>query len=127
MDDVDIDAKELAQILSLGRIVLGAAAVIAPNRFGRAMTGENSDGVISTFATRGLGARDMALGLGTLRALDGEGPVRPWLEAQALADASDTVSYLGAFKDMPPLRRLLGLATAAGACYLGLRLASELE
>ena len=44
MDDVDIDAKELAQILSLGRIVLGAAAVIAPNRFGRAMTGEQHRG-----------------------------------------------------------------------------------
>ena len=127
MDDVDIDANELAQILSLGRIMLGVAAVFAPNRFGRAWTGERSEVAISTMAMRGLGARDVALGLGTLRALDGEGPVRPWLEAQALADASDTFSYLGSFGDLPPLRRVLGLATAAGACYLGLRLASELE
>jgi hypothetical protein len=127
MDDVELDAKELAQILSLGRIVLGVAAVLAPNRFARALTAERNEGVAATFATRGLGARDVALGLGTLRALEGEGPVRPWLEAQALADASDTVSYLGGFKDLPPLRRLLGLAAAAGACYIGLRLASELE
>ena len=127
MDDVDLDAKELAQLLSLGRIVIGAAAVLAPKRFARAWTGERPEAAVSVIATRGLGARDVALGLGTLRALDGEGPVRPWLEAQALADASDTVSTLSVFGQLPPLRRILGLATAAGACYLGLRLASELE
>ena len=127
MDDVDLDAKELAQILSLGRVVIGVAAVLAPKRFARAWTGEHPDAAVSVIATRGLGARDIALGLGTLRALDGEGPVRPWLEAQALADASDTVSTLSVFGQLPPLRRILGLATAAGACYLGLRLASELE
>lgn len=127
MDDVELDAKELAQILSLGRVVLGMAAVVAPNRFGRAWTGERSEAAVSTMAMRGLGARDVALGLGTLRALDGEGPVRPWLEAQALADASDTVSILGSFGRLHGLRRFFGLATAAGACYLGLRLASELD
>ena len=127
MDDVELDAKELAQIMSLGRIVLGAAAVLAPRRFARAWTGEHVETAESVIATRGLGARDVALGLGTLRALDGEGPVRPWLEAQALADASDTFSMLTVFGQMPPVRRILGLATAAGACYLGLRLASELE
>jgi hypothetical protein len=127
MDDVDLDAKELAQLLSLGRIVIGAAAVLAPRRFARAWTGERSEAAVSVIATRGLGARDIALGLGTLRALDGEGPVRPWLEAQALADASDTVSTLSVFGQLPPLRRILGLATAAGACYIGLRLASELD
>jgi hypothetical protein len=127
MDDVELDAKELAQLLSLGRIVIGAAAVLAPRRFTRAWTGERSEAAVSVIATRGLGARDIALGLGTLRALDGEGPVRPWLEAQALADASDTVSTLSVFGQLPPLRRILGLATAAGACYIGLRLASELD
>jgi len=127
MDDVELDAKELAQLLSLGRIVIGAAAVLAPRRFARAWTGERSEAAVSVIATRGLGARDIALGLGTLRALDGEGPVRPWLEAQALADASDTVSTLSVFGQLPPLRRILGLATAAGACYIGLRLASELD
>jgi hypothetical protein len=107
--------------------VIGVAAVVAPRRFARAWTGETAEGTISVIGTRGLGARDIALGLGTLRALDGEGPVRPWLEAQALADASDTVSTLSVFGQLPPLRRIIGLATAAGACYLGLRLASELD
>ncbi|MGH2754778.1 MAG: hypothetical protein ACRDLB_10125 [Actinomycetota bacterium] len=127
MDEIDIEAKELAQILSLGRVVLGVGAVLAPRRFGRMWTGEHSETAVSAIAVRGMGARDIALGLGTLRALDGEGPARPWLEAQALADASDTVSTLGSFGKLPPLRRLIGLATAAGACYVGLRLASELE
>jgi hypothetical protein len=127
MSEVEIEAKELAQILSLGRVVIGVAAMIAPDRFGRAWTGAGSDAPVSTMTMRGMGARDVALGLGTLRALDGEGPVRPWLEAQALADASDTFSVLGSFGELPPLRRLISLATAAGACYIGLRLASELE
>ena len=127
MADVDLEAKELAQILSLGRVIIGMGAVLAPSRFGRAWTGESSEEAIGSMATRGLGARDVALGLGTLRALDGEGPVRPWLEAQVIADASDTASTLLNFGKLPPLRRLVMLATAAGACYLGLRLAEELD
>lgn len=123
----DLDTKDMVRMLSFGRIVIGAGAFLAPRRFGRAWTGDSAEEVTSAMAVRGLGARDVALGLGTLLALESGAPVRGWLEAQALADASDTVSTLANFGDMPGLRRFAMLATAAGACYMGLKLASEVD
>lgn len=127
MNKTDVDSKDLVRMLSFGRMVIGAAAFVAPRRFARAWTGDTAEEVASSIATRGLGARDVALGLGTLLALEGDGPVKGWLEAQALADASDTFSTLANFGDMPGLRRWITLATAAGACYLGVQLAGELD
>lgn len=123
----DLETKDLARMLSLGRIVIGIGAFLAPHRFGRAWTGEESDSVTSRMAVRGLGARDVALGMGTLIALEGDSSARGWLEAQALADGSDAFSTLSNFKEMPALRRWLMLGTAAGACYLGIKLAGELD
>ncbi|MFP5297649.1 MAG: hypothetical protein ACLGHL_01520 [Actinomycetota bacterium] len=123
----DVETKDMIRMLSFGRIVIGAGAFMAPRRFGRAWTGGPAEETASVMAVRGLGARDVALGLGTLLALEGDGPVRGWLEAQALADASDTVSTLANFGDIPGIRRFVMLATAATACYLGIRLAGEVD
>jgi hypothetical protein len=127
IDDASLDPADMARLLSLGRIVIGTAAFIAPRRFARSWTGEDGVRTTGTMAVRGLGARDVALGLGTLRALEGEGPVRVWLEAQALADASDVFSTLTSFRSLPPLRRLVALVTAASGCYIGVRCAGELD
>ncbi len=125
--DLDLDERDLARLLSLGRIAFGAAAALAPHRFGRFWTGERSPGVTARVATRGLGVRDVALGLGTLLALEGDGPASRWLEAQALADASDTASTLLAFRELPPFRRWAAVATPGSACWLGITLAAALE
>jgi hypothetical protein len=127
MKDEQIESRDLARMLSFGRIVIGIGAFLAPVRFGRGWTGGSGEEITSRMAVRGLGARDVALGMGTLLALEGDGHVRGWLEAQALADASDTVSTLVNFSEMPKLRRWVMLATAAGATYLGIKLAGELD
>jgi hypothetical protein len=127
MDDTKLADEDLATLLSATRVVIGVAAWVAPRRFGRAWTGESSDGPLGSMAIRGLGARDIALGLGTLRALGNGSSVKPWLEMQALADASDTASTVFAFRDMPPLKRWVMLATAATGCYLGVSLAGKLD
>lgn len=123
----DVDSKDLARMLSFGRIVLGFAAFAAPRRFARAWTGDTAEEVASSMATRGLAARDIALGLGTLLALENDGEVSTWLQAQALADASDTLSTVANFGDMPRFRRWISLATAGSAAYLGVKLANELD
>lgn len=125
--EVDLDERDLARLLSLARIGFGVAAVFAPRRFGRLWTGERTSSVTAKVATRGLGARDIALGMGTLLALEGDGRVSRWLEAQALADASDTASTLFGFRELPPLRRWIALASAGTACWLGITLAAALE
>jgi hypothetical protein len=75
---------------------------------------------------RGLGGRDLALGLGLLRALEDEGHAARWLEAGAIADTSDTLAAL-ANSDLRPARRLMFLLAAGGATGLGLYLAANLE
>jgi hypothetical protein len=82
-------------------------------------------GVAPLFA-RMLGARDVALGLGTVIALDRGAPVRGWLEGSALADAADCVAALLARDQMSPLAfgatAGLGGASALIGAFLSRRL-----
>jgi hypothetical protein len=64
--------------------------------------------------TQMVGARELALGVGTLTATS----VRPWLLAQAVADAGDGFALLAAARIRrvsPALGGLLALTAAAGA------------
>ena len=71
----------MAVSLGRGRIAFGVVSVLAPGVVGRTMTGrEGSDGGMRLFL-RMVGARDLALGLGLLLALDRDAPTRGWLEA----------------------------------------------
>ncbi|HEU4480524.1 MAG TPA: hypothetical protein VFS18_01440 [Actinomycetota bacterium] len=127
MDDLQLDDRDLARMLSLGRTVIGAFAFLAPHRFAAMWTGEDAGAAATGVAMRGLGARDVALGLGTLMALEGDGPVRRWLEAQALADASDAASTLMSMNRLRGFRRWVSLATAGTSCYLAVRLSNSLD
>jgi hypothetical protein len=120
-----LDDRDYATLLGAARVVLGGAALLAPRTAARAWFGPGALGR-STVAMRGLAARDIALGLGVLIALDEKAPVRGWLEAGALSDAGDAFATLVAAGDIPFGRWLLSLAASAGAMALGLRLASSL-
>ena len=122
----DIEAEDLVRTLSFTRLVIGAAAFVAPRLGARMWTGEDALDAVSRPALRGMGMRDVALALGTLLALERGMPVRGWLEATALSDAGDALSAL-AEPNLPPLRRLLTIASASGAAYLAVILAEELE
>jgi hypothetical protein len=123
--DLDLDERELVQMVSLVRLVFGVGLFLMPRRLGRWWTGEEDISATSRMALRSLGGRDAALAIGTLAALENDGNVRGWLEACALSDASDAVSTLANWGDLPPLRRLLGLASSVGATVMGLNLAQS--
>jgi len=125
--DVDLDERELVQMLSFVRLVIGVGFFIMPRRLGRWWTGEEDISTTSRMALRSLGGRDVALAIGTLIALENNGNVRGWLEAGALADASDALSTLTNWGDLPSLRRLLGLASSVSAVTVGLNLAQSFD
>jgi hypothetical protein len=127
MERMDLDDRDLARMLGLGRVVLGAAAMAAPRLFTRAWTGEGEGSTTLPMAVRGLGARDVAIGVGTLVALENDGPVARWLEAGAVADATDAFSTLASWRRLPGLRRLGLLALEAGSAWFALGLASSLD
>lgn len=124
---MDMDDKELARLLGLGRTVLGATMVLMPRKAVRGYMGQDNPSFAASMAIRGLGARDIALGYGLLVALEDDGDVARWLEAGAIADAGDFISTLANFREMPTWRRLLWLATAGSATYMGLKLAGALD
>jgi hypothetical protein len=74
-----------------------------------------------------LGWRDLALGLGTVIALDKGAPVRGWLEASAFADAGDCISALLGRKNMSQRACIGTLVSASIAAVLGLVLAGRLD
>jgi hypothetical protein len=92
----------LAMSVARCRIALGAAAVVAPGLTARIMgSRRSSDGIAPVFA-RMLGGRDIALGLGTVIALDRGKPVRGWLEGSALADTVDCLACVLGRESMSP-------------------------
>lgn len=124
---IDVDDRELARMLGLARVALGIASFIAPTRFVRIWTGERSDAAVTTMAVRGLGARDVAIGVGLLNAIENDGSARGWLEASALSDAADAVGTLAEWGRLPGLRRLGMVALEIGSAIVGLRLAANLD
>ena len=80
-------------MLAASRLVAGVLLMVAPRVAMRMWLGPPTGGS-NVVATRALGARDAALGWGTLRALEtGEAP-GPWVMASAGADGVDAAASL---------------------------------
>jgi hypothetical protein len=126
MDDTWTD-EELARGLAWARIGIGAMCVLAPSWTIKMWVGERADDHISKMGIRGLGARDVAIGLGIIHSLDNGMSARKWLEASAMADAADAIGTLGSWKDLSKPRALMLLVTEVGAALLGVRLADALD
>ena len=101
-------------MLAWGRIALGIVAFAAPTLPSRPWVGPDAGRASTKTLARALGARDVALGLGTLLAQRHRSPVRGWLEASALADAGDVIATLADWGSRPRLGRLGVIAAAAG-------------
>jgi hypothetical protein len=122
-----MDAAELALAAARARIALGGTAVLVPGLVARVMGGrQGAIGLAPPFA-RMLGARDLALGLGTVIALDRGAPVRGWLEGSALSDGVDCVACILARDRMTPAAATTSAALAAGSALLGIFLSRRLD
>jgi hypothetical protein len=124
-----VQARDLALSNARGRMAIGAALVLAPRLAGPMWIGRDADSRAVNVLARGLGARDLALGLGTAVALDRGAPVRGWLEGAALADAVDLVSTLLAGDSIPASKRRAVALIAGGsmiACAALARVVDEL-
>jgi hypothetical protein len=119
--------RDVALAVARGRIAIGAAFVLAPGFAGRYWIGPDARRRAVKLVTRALGARDVALGLGVVIALDRGAPVRGWLEGCTLADAADFLATLLAGDSVPEDSRRATLLIAGGSAALGAALARELD
>ncbi len=127
-----MEARQRARALGLARVALGAALFVAPATAGRAWVGRRralgaEDAVLSQLAVRGLGARDVVIGVGILAALGRDGAVRGWLEAGAAADAADALGTFMHIGRLPTLWALVLFGSEIGSAALGFKLASSLD
>lgn len=104
---------------AIGRILFGVAALAAPGTTGQLLAGEGGAAPDAQAFLRGMGGREIGLGLGLLASVRADRPVRPWLAAALLADGGDIAGITGAWRHLAPSKRLLGLATAGGAAATG--------
>jgi hypothetical protein len=124
---LDAELEQQIRAFAIGRIGLGAAALIAPGVVCKRWLGRGHDAVGSRALTRFVGGRDLALGLGTLFALGHGTPVRGWLEAGMVADAGDLFGTLLAAKHLPKVSAVGTSFAAAGGIAYARRLVSQLE
>lgn len=117
----------LARVLAVGRIAIGTALFVAPALSARSWLGDDVDDAGAKMATRGLGARDVAIGLGLLTALGGEGDPRRWLDAGVLGDLADATAAVLARDERPSGAVIATVAVAGGAAAAGAWLRTALD
>jgi hypothetical protein len=121
--------RTLLAATALGRLAIGAGLTSAPAKtFGPGWLGATeAQRPPSALLFRSVGARDMALALGTLGALRQGGALRPWLLGATLADAVDLVATFAAGRAVPARGRLVVALLAGGAVATQLKLARRLD
>lgn len=119
--------RRLAYMTAIARIAIGTGFMAAPRLTGRTWVGDEAGRTRTALFIRALGARDVALGLGTARALATGAPARSWLRASLLADATDLAVTLAAWKELEPEARAVVAPIAAIATVAGVRFGASVE
>jgi hypothetical protein len=115
-----VTPRALLTQLSLGRIALGAVLIARPELGAGRWVGRDSSRPGGQVLARGLGARDAALGAGTLAALRGAGPTTPWVVGGLLADSTDLLATHAARESLPRGAAAMIYVLAGGALVAGL-------
>jgi hypothetical protein len=118
---VDREAIDMRPITlyTIARVVFGLAALTSPTTVGRLLAGDGGALPDAAAFLRGMGGRELGIGLGLATAIRNGESVRPGLTAGVLADMSDVAGIASAWRHMPPAKRWQGLAMAGGAAAAG--------
>jgi hypothetical protein len=120
--------RKLAQLVALGRVGIGVAAVVAPTLMSRPWIGAEAGRPSARLLARTMGGRDLALGIGALRALSlSDQEARPWVALGGMADLVDALATVVAFGTLPRRSRWGILAVTLGASVVSTRVAVSLD
>jgi hypothetical protein len=122
-----MEARDLAVGLAGGRIAIGLVSLLAPGLVGRAMMGPEGDSGGRRLFLRAVGARDLALGVGVLAALDRDAPVQGWLRASTVVDGLDAAGSLLARHHLRPTVFPAAAGAATAGALLSGWLAGQLD
>ena len=120
--------RRLAHLVAWGRVGIGGGAILAPVLMARPWIGPDADTAGARLLARTMGGRDLALGIGTLRALSrSDHEARPWVALGGTADAVDALATVIAFGALPRRSRWGILAVTLGAAVVSTRVATSLD
>jgi len=105
-------AHTAARMIAAGRVLIGAVLFAAPDLVAAPWVGDDARTDGARVVVRALGARDAALGAGTLAAAGDGAQLRRWLLASSASDAADFVATLAGPRT-PARTAVLGLAATA--------------
>ena len=116
-------AQTAARVLATGRVLIGAVLFAAPDLVATPWVGDDGRTSGARVLARSMGARDAALGAGTLVAAGDRAALRRWLLASSACDAADFVATLAGPR--APARAMV-LAFAAAGALTGLAAAAAI-
>jgi hypothetical protein len=122
-----MEPRDRALMHARARIAVGAAFVLFPGLAGRMWIGSDAARRPVKVLARAFGARDLAIGLGIVIALDRGAPVRGWIEAGVLSDGIDTAASLLAGGSIPAAIRWPAIAVGASSTAIGASLAPQFQ
>jgi hypothetical protein len=106
-----------ARLVAAGRVGFGVTLILAPERLTAPWLGKDAGRAGTKVVSRGLGARDLALGAGALAVSDAQ--LRPWVAAGIVADAADLTATLAVGDSLPLAGRVIVGAVASAGIALG--------
>ena len=132
MTDVDATGlRRAAQAIAWGRVAIGTTALVAPMAVVVPWVGAATDSANAAsirLLARTLGGRDLALGVGGLRALShSEDEARPWVALSGVSDAVDALATMAAFAWLPRRTRWPILVASLGSALVSIRAATGLD
>lgn len=123
-----MNSRTVITTVALGRLGLGAAMMVAPGKLvGQGWIGAEATRPLASLMIRAVGARDVALAVGTLMALRQGSSLKPWLVGGAIADGTDCVATAAAGAAVPTASRIGVAALAGGGLATQLALLPSVE
>lgn len=122
-----MDHRQLLRFIAIGRMALGTALLAAPRFLGRRLVGEVARSAAGRFVIRIAGARDLAIGYGTFRALQEDRDPATWAKLAAACDTVDATAALLSIGRMPTRKVLASMVAGGAAAIVGFRSAAEID
>ena len=119
--------------LAAGRMGLGVIALASPATVARPWAGSSGDSQAGLVLGRATGARDLALGVGTLAALrrpggpEADQVAATWIGLSGLCDGFDLLITASSWRSLPAGGRWLVALAAGGSAALSLAAAASLR
>jgi len=122
-----MDARKTATQLAIGRIVIGAALVAAPEKVTSGWIGADADREGARVLGRAVGVRDLVIGVGQLSGIRAGYGAAGWFRAGGAGDVVDLGATLAAGDRIPTLGRYSVAALALTSAVLSAWLQAVLD